>query len=275
MALTEKQLERYSRHLILRGVGVSGQKKLLESKVLVIGAGGLGSPAIMYLAASGIGTIGIADGDSVDLSNLQRQIIHGTGAVGVPKVQSAAERVKEINPDVNVVVYPERVNAKNIGKLIEFYDFIIDGVDNFATKFLINDACVLAKKPFCHAGIREFYGQVLTYVPGEGPCYRCIFEEIPADGEIDSCSSAGVIGSIPGIIGSIQALEAQKYLTGAGDLLTGKMLTFDGLSMKFRIVDIPKHSADCRVCGEKKDIFELKESEYHAPSCRLDLQSLV
>lgn len=269
MALTEEQLERYSRHLILKGVGVAGQKKLLESRVLVIGAGGLGSPAIMYLAASGVGTIGIADGDEVELSNLQRQIIHHHAAIGMSKAESAAKRVREINPGVQVNIYPERVNAENIGKLIESYDFIIDGVDNFATKFLINDACVIAKKPFCHAGIREFYGQVLTYVPGEGPCYRCIFEEIPQDGEVDSCSTAGVIGSIPGIIGSIQALEAQKYVTGAGELLTGKILTFDGLTMKFRTVEVPEKSQTCRVCGGNPDIHELRKDEYQAPSCRL------
>lgn len=250
MALTEQQLERYSRHLILKGVGASGQKKLLESKVLVIGAGGLGSPAIMYLAASGVGTIGIADGDDLELSNMQRQIIHRDEAVGTSKAESAARRVKEINPDVKVNIYPQRVNSENIGKLIQAYDFIIDGVDNFDTKFLINDACVLAKKPFCHAGIREFYGQVLTYVPGEGPCYRCIFEEVPEEGDVDSCSTAGVIGSIPGIIGSIQALEAQKYLTGAGELLTGRILTFDGLTMKFRTVEVKEGAPTCRVCGE-------------------------
>ena len=269
MAFTEEQLERYSRHLILKGVGVAGQKKLLEGKVLVIGAGGLGSPAILYLAASGVGTIGIVDGDKVDLSNLQRQVIHANDAVGMYKAESAAKRVKEINPDVQVNLYPEYVTAENIEKLIEPYDFIIDGVDNFAAKFLINDACVLAKKPFCHAGIREFYGQVLTYVPGEGPCYRCVFEEIPEDGTVDTCSTAGVIGSIPGIIGSIQALEAQKYLTGAGELLTGKILTFDGLTMKFRTVDIPQPSQTCRVCGEKADIHELKKEEYKISGCHL------
>lgn len=251
MALTEQQAERYSRHLILKDVGVAGQKKLLESKVLVIGAGGLGSPAIMYLAASGVGTIGIVDGDDLELSNMQRQIIHRDEAIGTSKAESAAMRVREINPDVKVNIYPQRVNSENIGKLIQAYDFIIDGVDNFDTKFLINDACVLAEKPFCHAGIREFYGQVLTYVPGEGPCYRCIFEEVPEEGDVDSCSTAGVIGSIPGIIGSIQALEAQKYLTGAGELLTGRILTFDGLTMRFRTVEVKEGSPTCRVCGKK------------------------
>lgn len=267
MKLTEEQAERYARHLTLQGVGVRGQKKLLESKVLVIGAGGLGSPAILYLAASGVGTIGIADGDTVDASNLQRQVIHSNQAVGRLKAESAGERVRELNPDVQVNVYPERVNPDNILEIMEPYDFVIDGVDNFATKFLINDACVLAKKPFCHAGIREFYGQVLTYVPGAGPCYRCIFEEIPEDGAVDLCSTVGVIGSIPGIIGSIQALEAQKYLTGAGELLTGKILTFDGLTMRFRTVEVPERAKDCRVCGEKADIRELKIDEYKMTNC--------
>lgn len=269
MILTEEQAERYSRHLLLQGVGVGGQKKLLESKVLVIGAGGLGSPAILYLAASGVGTIGIADGDTVDLSNLQRQVIHSNQGIGRSKAESAGERVSALNPDVQVNLYPERVNPDNILELIEPYDFIIDGVDNFAAKFLINDACVLAKKPFCHAGIREFYGQVLTYVPGAGPCYRCIFEEIPEDGTVDRCSTSGVIGSIPGVIGSIQALEAQKYLTGAGELLTGKILTFDGLTMRFRTVEVPERAKGCRVCGEGADIHELRMDEYKITGCEM------
>ena len=166
-------------------------------------------------------------------------------------------------------MHAERVTPENIMALIEPYDFIIDAVDNFSAKFLINDACVLAKKPFCHAGIRQFYGQVLTYVPGEGPCYRCIFEEIPKDGTVDNCSSAGVIGSIPGIIGSIQALEAQKYITGAGELLTGKMLTFDGLTMRFRTVNFGSPSKGCRVCGEHADIHELRPEEYPMPGCSI------
>lgn len=269
MAFTEEQMQRYLRHLILKGVGVKGQQKLLESKVLVIGAGGLGSPAILYLAASGVGTIGIVDGDCVDLTNLQRQIIHDMDSLGVEKTESAGERIRKLNPDVKLHLHAERVTPENIMALIEPYDFIIDAVDNFSAKFLINDACVLAKKPFCHAGIRQFYGQVLTYVPGEGPCYRCIFEEIPKDGTVDNCSSAGVIGSIPGIIGSIQALEAQKYITGAGELLTGKMLTFDGLTMRFRTVNFGSPSKGCRVCGEHADIHELRPEEYPMPGCSI------
>ncbi|MCH5251702.1 MAG: HesA/MoeB/ThiF family protein [Lachnospiraceae bacterium] len=262
MAFTEEQLERYSRHIILKGVGLSGQKKLLAGRVLVIGAGGLGAPALLYLAASGVGTIGIADGDRVELSNLQRQVIHDTPRVGQWKAESAAEMIGKINPDVKTVLYKERVTAENIAEIIRDYDFIVDGVDNFASKFLINDACVLEKKPFCHAGVRGFYGQAMTYVPGEGPCYRCVFEEIPPEGDMDSCSQAGVLGTMPGILGSIQALEAQKYLLGTGDLLTGKILTFDGLSMKPRTVPVPEASAGCRVCGSKADIRRLRPEEY-------------
>ena len=262
MAFTKDQLERYSRHIILNGVGVSGQKKLLSSKVLVIGAGGLGAPALMYLAASGIGTLGIADNDKVDLSNLQRQVIHGTSDVGRLKVESAQERVNEINPDVTTVVYPERITADNIMEMIQDYDFIVDGVDNFATKFLINDACVLAGKPFCHAGVRGFYGQVMTYVPGQGPCYRCVFEEIPEPGEMDSCSQAGVLGTMPGILGSLQAMETQKYLLGKGELLTGKILTVDAWQMRFRTVSIKEKNRDCRVCGEHADIDRMDPENY-------------
>lgn len=262
MALTEEQLERYSRHIVLKGVGLSGQKKLLEGKVLVIGAGGLGSPALLYLAAAGVGTLGIADGDRVELSNLQRQVIHDTFQVGQWKAESAEKMIHRINPEVRTVLYRERMTAENIAGIIREYDFIIDGVDSFSSKFLINDACVLEKKPFCHAGVRGFYGQVMTYVPGRGPCYRCVFEEIPPAGEMDSCSQAGVLGTMPGIIGSLQALEAQKYLLGAGELLTGKILTFDGLSMKFRAVSVPEVSPGCRVCGKEADIRRLREEEY-------------
>lgn len=262
MTFTQEQMERYSRHIILKNVGAAGQKKLLAAKVLVIGAGGLGSPVLMYLAASGVGTIGIADDDAVDLSNLQRQIIHSTDAVGEPKAESAARRMHEINPDVKTIVYKERVTAENIADMIRGYDFIIDGVDNFAAKFLINDACVLAGKPFCHGGIREFTGQVMTYVPGQGPCYRCIFEEIPPAGATASCKDAGVLGTLPGIIGSIQAFEAQKYILGVGELLTGCMLVFDGLTMKFRTVEFDGASPHCRVCGEHADIHTLDPDNY-------------
>lgn len=265
MSLTEEQRERYSRHLLLREIGPEGQEKLLNARVLVIGAGGLGAPALMYLAASGVGTLGIADDDDIELSNMQRQIIHSSKAVGTSKAESAKKRVLEINPDVRTVVYHERMVADTISDIIKEYDFVIDGVDNFPTKFLINDACVLAKKPFCHGGIREFNGQVMTYVPEKGPCYRCIFEEIPRADVAESCSKAGVVGSLPGVIGSLQALEAQKYLLGTGELLTGRMLTFDGLSMKFRTVDFKNPSSRCRVCGPEADIQSLNAENYRCP----------
>lgn len=262
MKFTREELERYSRHIILKNVGAQGQKRLLSSKILVIGAGGLGAPALMYLAASGVGQLGIADGDKVELSNLQRQIIHKTRNVGISKTDSAVSMIQELNPNVKVVTYEMRMTAENIGNIIQDYDFIIDGTDNFSAKFLINDACVLYKKPFCHGGVRGFSGQLMTYVPGKGPCYRCIFEDIPPEGEIESCAQAGVLGSVPGIIGSLQALEAQKYITGAGDLLTGRMLIFDGLTMKFREAKFPNQNKFCRVCGENADIDALRMSNY-------------
>ena len=225
---SNEQLERYSRHIILKEVGVKGQKKLLEGKVLIIGAGGLGAPVAMYLAAAGVGTIGIVDADEVDLSNLQRQVIHTTSDVGKAKVQSAKETMEAINPDVKVITYREFVDSTNILDLIKDYDFIIDGTDNFPTKFLINDACVMAKKPFSHAGIIRFRGQLMTYVPGQGPCYRCVFKNPPPKDAVPTCKQAGVIGAMGGVIGSLQAMEAVKYLIGKGDLLTGKLLTYDG-----------------------------------------------
>ena len=254
MAFTSEQIERYSRHFVLKDVGVKGQKKLLESSVLIIGAGGLGAPAAMYLAAAGIGTIGIVDNDVVELSNLQRQIIHSTQDVGRPKVLSAQETINSLNPDVKVKIYQCFVNADNIMELIKDYDFILDGTDNFPAKFLINDACVLAGKPFSHAGITLFYGQLMTYVPGQGPCYRCIFKEPPPKGAAPSCRETGVIGAVAGVIGTLQALEAIKYILGVGELLTGCLLTFDALSMDFYRAEMPKHVLDCAVCGENPSI---------------------
>ncbi len=262
MIFSAEQAQRYSRHIILKGIGVEGQKKLLSSKVLVIGAGGLGAPALMYLAASGVGQLGVADYDKVELSNLQRQIIHKTENVGMSKTASAVNTIREINPDVKAVAYETKITAENIGEIIKDYDFIIDGTDNFSAKFLINDACVLYKKPFCHGGVRGFSGQLMTYVPNQGPCYRCIFEDIPAGEDFESCSQAGIIGTLPGIIGVLQALEAQKYITGTGELLTGRMLIFDGLSMSFREVRLPAENKSCRVCGENADINELRSGNY-------------
>lgn len=255
MAFSNEQLERYSRHIILKDVGVKGQRKLMAGKVLIVGAGGLGAPAALYLAAAGVGTIGIADADVVDLSNLQRQVIHTTPDLGKLKVESAAETMCAINPEVEVRTHHEFVSADNVLELIEPYDFVIDGTDNFPAKFLINDACVLAGKAFSHAGIIRFQGQLTTYVPGEGPCYRCIFKEPPPADAVPTCRQAGVIGAMAGVIGSLQAMEAVKYLTGAGELLTGRLLTFDALTMEFRIIKVPR-DAHCAVCGDEPTILE-------------------
>lgn len=267
MAFTDDQLERYSRHLILKEIGVRGQKKLLAARVLVIGAGGLGSPAAMYLAAAGIGTIGIIDDDVVDLSNLQRQIIHGTGNVGMPKVESAAETVTSINPDVTVKPYHIRVSAGNIAELIAGYDVIVDAADNFSTKFLINDACVLAGKPYIYGGALRFEGQLMTYVPGRGPCYRCIFRDMPAAGEVPSCKEAGVLGAVVGVIGSMQAVEAVKLILGVGKPLTARLMTFDALAMTCRAVPLPEREPDCPVCGEHPTITTLDPARYIQPAC--------
>ena len=267
MAFTNEQIERYSRNIILKEVGAKGQKKLLGGKVLIIGAGGLGAPAAMYLAAAGVGTIGIADADVVDLSNLQRQIIHATKDVGIPKVQSAKETMEAMNPDVTVNTYHTFVTSRNILDLVKDYDFIIDGTDNFPAKFLINDACVMAKKPFSHAGIIRFQGQLMTYVPGEGPCYRCVFKNPPPPDAVPTCKQAGVIGAMGGVIGSLQAMEAVKYLLGVGDLLTGYLLTYDALKMEFRKIKLPEHVHNCAVCGDNPTITEL--IDYEQAVCEL------
>ncbi|NJD03535.1 MAG: molybdopterin-synthase adenylyltransferase MoeB [Ruminiclostridium sp.] len=265
MSFTDDQLERYSRHIILKEVGVKGQKKLLQSRVLVIGTGGLGAPAAMFLGAAGIGTIGLVDFDSVELSNLQRQIIHLTKDVGKPKVISGRETINEMNPDVDVVTYKEWVNSANIKDIIKDrdYDFIIDGTDNFPAKFLINDACVLAKKPFSHAGIIRFQGQTMTYVPGKGPCYRCVFKNPPPPDAVPTCKQAGVLGVMGGVIGTLQATEALKFVLGVGELLTGHLLTYDALKMEFRKVKLPNNKS-CQVCGENAIIKELVDYEQAA-----------
>lgn len=262
MAFSNAQMERYSRHIILKEVGVKGQKKLLGGKVLIIGVGGLGAPAAMYLAAAGVGTIGLADSDSVDLSNLQRQIIHSTADVGKPKVQSGEETIHAMNPDVRVVTYPEWVSSQNITDIIrdQDYDFILDATDNFPVKFLINDACVMLKKPFSHGGIIRFRGQTMTYLPGQGPCYRCVFRNPPPPDAVPTCRQAGVLGVMGGVIGTIQAAEALKYLLGIGDLLNGWLLTYDALRMEFRKVRIARQS-DCGVCGDHPVITKLIDYE--------------
>lgn len=266
MDFTNEQLERYSRHIILKEVGVKGQKKLLNAKVLIVGVGGLGAPVALYLAAAGVGTIGIVDGDEVDLSNLQRQIIHTTDDIGKAKVKSAEETMKAINPDVKVNTYHTFVASSNILDLIKDYDFIVDATDNFQAKFLINDACVMAKKPFSHAGIIRFNGQLMTYVPGEGPCYRCVFKNPPPKDAVPTGKQAGVIGVMGGVIGSLQAMEAVKYIIGQGDLLTGKLLTYDALEMNFHTVKLPKN-CNCVVCGNHPTVTKL--IDYEQAECEL------
>ncbi|MDR0409860.1 MAG: molybdopterin-synthase adenylyltransferase MoeB [Spirochaetaceae bacterium] len=266
MIFTDAQIERYSRHIILKELGVKGQQKLLESKVLIIGAGGLGSPAAMYLAAAGVGTIGIADADTVDLSNLQRQIIHATADVGKAKTLSAKETINAMNGDINVVTYKEIVNSSNISDIIndKDYDFIIDGTDNFPAKFLINDACVLLKKPFSHAGIVRFAGQLMTYIPGRGPCFRCVFREPPPAGAVPTCREAGVLGVMGGVIGCLQATETLKFLLGMDGLLNGWILTYNALTMEFRKTAFSKNKS-CMVCGENPSITSL--IDYEKPEC--------
>lgn len=259
MDLTEEQINRYSRQLILKGFGGKAQEKLLNSKVLIIGVGGLGSPVALYLAAAGISTIGLIDGDLVDITNLQRQIIHFTDDIEKPKVQSAKEKIEKLNPDVKVITYKDIVLADNISDYIRDYDFIIDGTDNFNAKFLINDACVILKKPYSHAGILRYRGQTFTYIPGN-MCYRCIFDVPPPDGTIPSCSQAGILGSVAGILGTIQATDCLKYLTGIGDLLTNKLLTIDAFNAKFRVIKIRKDE-NCPVCGKNPIITRLIDYE--------------
>jgi molybdopterin/thiamine biosynthesis adenylyltransferase len=258
VALTEKQIERYSRHLILEQIGIAGQEKLLSSKVLIVGAGGLGSPAGLYLAAAGVGMIGIVDADKVELTNLHRQIIHHTADLGLEKVKSAKTKMRAINPDVTVRTYHCRVKANNIREIIKEYDFVIDATDNFASKFLINDACYFEKIPFSHAGVLRFDGQLITVLPGETTCYRCIFNAPPPASTVPPSSQSGLLGVLPGIIGTLQATEAIKYLLKIGDLLTNTLLTYNILTMEFRKVHFNRNP-DCPLCGPNPTITELKD----------------
>ncbi|MDR1648504.1 MAG: HesA/MoeB/ThiF family protein [Zoogloeaceae bacterium] len=265
---SETELERYSRHILLADVGIEGQEKILESKVLIIGAGGLGAPIAYYLAAAGVGTLGIVDGDVVDLSNLQRQIIHTTAEVGVPKVESAQRKIAALNPDVTVETYRTMLDASNILEILEPYDFIIDGTDNFAAKFLINDACVLAGKPYSHGGILRFTGQTMTIVPRKTACYACAFHRPPPAGAVPTCASAGVLGAIAGMLGTIQAAEALKVILGLGEPLYNQLLTFDAKTMNFRKTTL-KPNPHCRVCAGS-GIQKLED--YEQPVCDLKPQ---
>jgi molybdopterin-synthase adenylyltransferase len=260
VSLEIEDIERYSRQILLKQVGGKGQEKLLASRVLIIGAGGLGSPASLYLAAAGVGTIGLVDGDAVDISNLQRQIAHFTSDLGVAKVRSAAEKLTAINPSVQIETYEERLTAINALDIVRRYDFVIDGTDNFPAKFLINDACYFAGVPFSHAGILRFDGQLFTVLPERSACYRCLFSAPPPAGAVPSCSQAGVLGAMAGVIGCLQATEALKYILEVGDLLTDRMLVFDALEMRFREVKFKRNSR-CPLCGDSPSIVELRDEE--------------
>ena len=258
MEFSEEQLKRYSRHIILPEVGGKGQKKISASKVIIVGAGGLGCPVGYYLAAAGVGTIALVDNDHVELSNLQRQIAHSVKTIDVNKAESAKQTFEALNPDVNVIAVKERINSKNILDLIRDYDIVVDGTDNFPTRYLINDACVILKKPLVSGAILRFEGQVTTILPGEGPCYRCLFEEPPPAGLVPSCQEAGVLGVLPGVIGALQATEVLKLIIGKGKPLKGSLLIYDALSVDFRKVRIPKNK-DCPVCGSDPKIRELTD----------------
>jgi adenylyltransferase/sulfurtransferase len=259
-ALTAQEYQRYSRHLILPEVGLEGQRKLKAARVLCVGAGGLGSPVALYLTAAGVGTIGIVDFDAVDLSNLQRQVLHGTPDVGRSKLQSAKDRIAALNPEVNVIGYEEALTSKNALEIFKGYDVILDGTDNFPTRYLVNDACVLLGIPNAYGSIFRFEGQASVFGTREGPCYRCLYPEPPPPGLVPSCAEGGVLGVLPGIIGMIQATEAVKLILGIGEPLIGRFLIYDALKMRFRELKLRK-DADCPVCGTHPTVKELIDYE--------------
>jgi sulfur-carrier protein adenylyltransferase/sulfurtransferase len=249
--LTPDELQRYHRHLILPEVGEDGQRRLRAARVLLVGAGGLGSPAALYLAAAGIGHLGVVDADDVELSNLQRQVLHDTESVGTPKVDSAAMRVRAINPHVDVSAHRMRLTSANAMALLDAYDVIVDGSDNFPTRYLINDACVLLDKPNVYGSVLRFEGQASVFSHGDGPCYRCLFREPPPPGLVQSCAESGVLGVLPGLVGVVQAAETIKLITGIGEPLAGRLLLVDGLRMRFRTIDVAR-DPECRACGTRE-----------------------
>ncbi len=257
---TPEQLVRYSRHFLLPEVGEEGQARLLQAKVFMVGAGGLGSPAAYYLAAAGVGTLGVIDNDVVDMSNLQRQILHTNDRVGKPKVESAKQTLQALNPDVKVIPYQEKLTSSNILELIKDYDIVVDGSDNFPTRYLVNDACVLANKPNVHGSIFQFEGQATVFYPGKGPCYRCLYPAPPPPDMAPSCQEAGVLGVLPGLIGVIEALETIKLILGKGDILIGKLLCFNTLTMEINTLKL-RRDPECPICGNKPTIHELIDYE--------------
>lgn len=263
---TEEQLQRYSRHIIIPEVGGKGQRKLLNARVFLVGAGGLGCPVGYYLAAAGVGTIGIIDNDNVELSNLQRQIAHSVKTLGKPKVQSAKETFESLNPDVNVIALKEKMTKDNIINLIRDYDIVVDGSDNFPTRYLVNDACVMTGKPLVSGAVLRFEGHVTTILPKDGHCYRCLFEEMPPHGLVPSCQEAGVLGVLPGVIGTLQATEVLKLILGKGNVLKNELLIYNALKATFRKVKIPKNP-NCPVCSDSPKITEL--GDYEAGYCAM------
>ena len=260
MPLSPAELVRYARHLTLPEVGSAGQERLRRARVLLVGAGGLGSPAALYLAAAGVGTLGVVDADAVELSNLQRQILHGTDALGRPKTESARARIQALNPEVLVETHPVRLDASNALEILAGYDFCLDGSDNFPTRYLVNDASVLLGKPYVYGSIFRFDGQVSVFAAPEGPCYRCLFADPPPPDLVPNCAEAGVLGVLPGLIGSLQALEAIKWILKAGESLVGRLLLVDALRVKFRELAITR-DPECRTCGEHPTIHELMDYE--------------
>ncbi len=260
MDFTDEQIERYSRHIMLPEVGGVGQIKMLEAKVLLIGAGGLGSPAAYYLAAAGIGNLGIVDFDVVDLSNLQRQIIHSTERIGMLKTESAKKTIEALNPDVKVTLFNEKLTADNILRIFEGYDYILDGTDNFATRYLINDACVMTGKTNIHGSIFRFEGQATVFQPKVGPCYRCLYPEPPPPGLVPNCQEGGVLGVLAGVIGNLQVVETLKLILGQGNTLVGSLLIYDALNTEFRKLKL-KRDSNCPVCSDNPTITELIDYE--------------
>lgn len=258
--MNREQSRRYSRHLLLDGFGLEGQQRLLDARVLIVGMGGLGSPIALYLAAAGVGTLGLVDGDTVSLTNLQRQIIHGTPDVGRSKVDSAAESIIRVNPEVKVEKHKLFLNEDNALDIIRDYDFVVEGSDNFSAKYLVNDACVMLGKPFCIGGINRYAGQVMTHRPGTA-CYRCLFPEPPAREDVETCAMVGVLGTIAGMLGTIQATEVVKCIVGVGEPLYNQLLTFDALSMQWNKLSF-QHNEDCPLCGSHPTITRLREYAY-------------
>ncbi|SEH12896.1 adenylyltransferase and sulfurtransferase [Natronorubrum sediminis] len=283
LRLDATQLDRYSRHVIMDEIGPEGQQRLLDASVLVVGAGGLGSPAIQYLAAAGIGRLGIVDDDVVERSNLQRQIVHGDADVGRPKVESAADYVDALNPDIDVDTHETRITAENVADLVAAYDVVLDASDNFATRYLLNDHCVLTETPLSHGAIYRFEGQVTTFTnergaessvgddssdgtdadrsPDSPPCYRCIFPEAPEPGTVPDCATTGVLGVLPGTVGCIQATEVVKYVLGKGEVLEGRLLMYDAMDMGFETVDV-RSNPTCPVCGDEPEIESVEDVSY-------------